>query len=103
MEEKQNPLIKIDDAYGISVDPIDYSLRKIVTSGKSGKVRQEIVGYYSSIANCLNAYVKEKIHDCLETDTDMTLKEALQKILSTVDHVRKTVEQTFPEYEVTAR
>lgn len=102
-KENQNPLIMIDDEYGISVDPIDYSLRRIVYSEKSGKTRQETGGYFSSIQNCLNAYVKEKIHDCLESDKDMTLKEAANTIAFTMGQVTAAISKAFPEYEVTKK
>ena len=103
MEEKQTPLIMIDDVYGISVDPIDYSLRKIIKSEKTGKIRQETGGYFSSIQGCLNEYMREKIHDCLKSDENMTLKEAAYTIAFTMGQVTAVINEAFPEYEVTKK
>lgn len=100
-EEKLIPLIMLDDVYGISVDPIDYSLRKNIKSDKTGKTRQDTVGYYSSIASCLRAYVTETIHDSLESDKVMELKEAADRISNEMNRVVSIIEQAFPEYEVT--
>lgn len=99
-EEKLTPLIMIDDTYGISVDPIDYSLRKNIFSEKTGKTRQDTVGYYSSLESCLRAYVLEAAHDCLDSDKDMTLKEAAKLISSAMDKVFGIIKQAFPDYEV---
>ena len=99
-KENQTPLIMIDDEYGISVDPIDYSLRKVTVSEKTGKIRQETGGYFSSIQSCLNAYMLEKIHDCLKSDQDMTLKEATNTIAFTMGQVMAAISKAFPEYEV---
>lgn len=103
MEEKLTPLIMIDDVYGISVDPIDYSLRKVVKSEKTGKIRQETGGYFSSIQGCLNEYMREKIHDCLKSDENMTLKEAANTIAFTMGQVAAVISEAFPEYEVTKK
>ena len=99
-EEKQTPLIMIDDEYGISVDPIDYSLRKIVKSEKTGKIRQETVGYFSSIRNCLKAYMRETMHDCLKSSKDITLKEAINRIEDASAMVYGIINDAFPEFEV---
>lgn len=102
-KENQTPLIMIDDEYGISVDPIDYSLRKVVVSEKTGKIRQETLGYFSSIQSCLNAYMLEKVHDCLKSDQDMTLKEAANTIAFTLGQATAAISKAFPEYEVTKK
>ena len=102
-KESTTPLIMIDDEYGISVDPIDYSLRKVVVSEKTGKIRQETGGYFSSIQGCLNEYMREKIHDCLKSDENMTLKEAANIIAFTMGQVTATIRKAFPEYEVTKK
>lgn len=99
-KENLNPLIMLDDVYGISVDSIDYSLRKNIKSDKTGKTRQDTVGYYSSIASCLRAYVTETIHDSLESDKAMELKEAADRISKEMSRVFSIIEQAFPEYEV---
>ena len=103
MEENLTPLIMIDDEYGISVDPIDYSLRKIIKSEKTGKIRQETGGYFSSIQGCLNEYMREKVHDCLKADENMTLKEAANTIAFTMGQVTAAISKAFPEYEVTKK
>ena len=103
MEEKQTPLIMIDDVYGISVDPIDYSLRKVLKSEKTGKIRQEIVGYFSSIRNCLKAYTRETIHDCLKSNQSITLKEAINRIEDASAMVYGIINEAFPEFEVTVK
>ena len=102
MAEERNttPLIMIDDEYGISVDPIDYSLRRIIKSEKTGKIRQETGGYFSSLRSCLKAYATEKVHDCLISDTDMTLKEATKRITEAMDKVYEIINEAFPDYEV---
>lgn len=99
-EEKRTPLIILDDTYGISVDSIDYSLRKNIKSDKTGKTRQDTVGYYSSLASCLKAYAVENVHDCLKSDKDMTLREAADRISKEMSRVFSIIEQAFPEYEV---
>lgn len=99
-ERSTTPLIMIDDEYGISVDPIDYSLRKVIKSEKTGKTRQETCGYFSSLRNCLKAYVTEKAHDSLTSNKDMTLKEAVKRINDAMDKVYKVINAEFPDYEV---
>lgn len=102
-EEKLTPLIMLDDVYGISVDPIDYSLRKNIKSDKTGKTRQDTVGYYSSLGSCLKAYTIATVHDCLASDKSMTLKEAADRISKEMSRVFSIIEQAFPEYEVIKR
>lgn len=99
-KENLNPLIMLDDVYGISVDSIDYSLRKNIKSDKTGKTRQDTVGYYSSLSSCLKAYTIATVHDCLESDKSMTLKEAADRISKEMGRVFSIIEHAFPEYEI---
>ena len=97
------PLIMIDAEYGISVDPIDYSLRKIIKSEKTGKTRQETKGYFGTIQRCLKEYVTDTMHCAVESEKSITLKEAVERIEAAVNRACKVIEEVFPDYEVTKK
>ena len=99
-DDKEKALILIDENYAISVDGIDYSLRKIRYNKKSGKRETETVGYFSSVQKCLEHYAKEAIHDGLKSDADITLKEAINTIRDTWEGVEKIIHEVCPEYMV---
>ena len=98
--DNEKCLIIIDDNYGISVDGIDYSLRKITYNKKTGNRVASPVGYYSSIQKCLEAYLKESIHDGLESDKDLTIAEAVRIFEEKVDEFYNLIYDVFPEYTV---
>lgn len=102
-KENQIPLIMIDDEYGISVDPIDYSLRKVTVSEKTGKTRQETKGYFGTIQRCLKEYIAETIHNSVESDKSIPLKEAVERIEAAINKACGIIEKAFPEYEVTRK
>ena len=98
--EKLPALIMIDDKYGISVDSIDYSLRKVSISAKTGKPRQDTISYHGSVQGCLKNYMNEIIHDSLESDKDITLREAIARIEAAMDKVYTIITGAFPEYDI---
>lgn len=102
-EQQIKALIKIDDNYGIAVEPLDYSLRKILVNKKTGKQYHKVVGYYGSVAKCLKCYVRETMHDTLYDDKDIDLTEALSWIEKAIDKVYGIINDAFPEYTVTEK
>lgn len=93
-------LIRIDNNYGISIDSIDYSLRKVKVSQKSGKVNYDTVGYYGSIQKCLKAYLKETIHDAVDAGKEITITEAIDRIELAIEKAENIIKDQFPEYTV---
>lgn len=102
MTEKTNEqsLILIDDEYAISVDSIDYSLRKIRYNKKSGKRETTTIGYFSSVPKCLTSYLNEKTHDAVDQCHDISISEAMKLMGKALDEARELIEKSFPEYEV---
>ena len=99
-QNKEQSLILIDDEYAISVDGIDYSLRRIRYNQKTGKRRADVIGYFSSIQKCLTTYVNEKTHDAVDQCYDLSIKEALKLMQKSLDEAKELIKESFPEYEV---
>jgi len=99
-EKKEQSLILIDDEYAISVDSIDYSLRKIRYNKRTGKRETTTIGYFSSVQKCLTSYVNEKTHDAVEQSRDISISEAMKLMGKVLDEAMELIKKSFPDYEV---
>lgn len=78
-------MIKIDGEYIINANESCYTLEKIgqvedTESQNYGKETKTIQGYYTTIENALNGYIKVKLRKYVSNETENTLKELLQQI-----------------------
>lgn len=78
-------MIKIDNEYIINANESCYTLEKIgqvedIESQNYGKETKTIQGYYTTIENALNGYIKVKLRKYVSSETENTLKELLQQI-----------------------
>lgn len=65
MSKKATNVYRISDPgmepYFIQYDPLCYTVFKKITAEESGRVRESLVGYYSTIGGCLNSIAKDSI------------------------------------------
>ena len=65
MSKKSTNVYRITDPgmepYFIQYDPLCYTVFKKVTAEESGRMRESMVGYYSTIEGCLNSIAKDAI------------------------------------------
>ena len=82
-------MIELENGYYINVDSMNHTLFTKQVS-KEGNEYTVPVGYYTSIANALEAYYKISVAKKLETDT-FTLKEAIEIMKSERERVEKLI------------
>lgn len=78
-------MVKIDDEYIINANESCYTLEKIgqvedVESQNYGKETKTIQGYYTTIENALNGYIKVKLRKYISSETENTMKELIKQI-----------------------
>jgi len=65
MSKKATNVYRISDPgmepYFIQYDPLCYTVFKKITAEESGRVRESMVGHYSTIGGCLNSIAKDSI------------------------------------------
>lgn len=87
-------MVKIDDEYIINANESCYTLEKISTiedtdSQNYGKEVRTIQGYYTSIENALNGYIKVKTRKYISKDTENSLQELLNEIKNTRNYIKE--------------
>ena len=78
-------MIKIDEEYFINANESCYTLErkttvKDVNSKNYGKEASEIEGYYTSIDNALNGYLKIKMRKYVASEEENTISEAIEQL-----------------------
>lgn len=78
-------MVKIDNEYIINANESCYTLEKIgqvedVESQNYGKETKTIQGYYTTIENALNGYIKVKLRKYISSETENTMKELIKQI-----------------------
>lgn len=78
-------MIKIDNEYIINANESCYTLEKIgqvedVESQNYGKETKTIQGYYTTIENALNGYIKVKLRKYVSSETENTMKELIRQM-----------------------
>ena len=89
-------MVKIDDEYIINANESCYTLEKIGTiedtdSQNYGKEVRTIQGYYTSIENALNGYIKVKTRKYISKDTENSLQELLNEITNTRNYIKEKI------------
>ena len=89
-------MVKIDDEYIINANESCYTLEKISTiedtdSQNYGKEVRTIQGYYTSIENALNGYIKVKTRKYISKDTENSLQELLNEIKNTRNYIKEKI------------
>ena len=89
-------MVKIDDEYIINANESCYTLERIsniedVNSKNYGKEVRTIYGYYTSIENALNGYVKVKTRKYISKDTENSLQELLNEIKNVENYIKEKI------------
>jgi len=65
MSKKATNVYRITDPgmepYFIQYDPLCYTVFKKITAGESGRVRESMVGHYSTVQGCLDSIAEDSI------------------------------------------
>lgn len=93
-------VIVLDDKYGIKAVDIDYALVTFYTD--RGKRAYRAVAYYSSVAKCLQEYIKQAVHNELSVKADISLSEAVKRVEDATVRSIQAIKATFPDYKVIA-
>lgn len=91
-------MIKIDNEYILNANESCYTLEKVgqvedVNSKNHGKETKTIQGYYTTIENALNGYVKVKLRKYVSSEIENTMKELLQQINSLQKIIKDRLEK----------
>ena len=91
-------MVKIDDEYIINANESCYTLEKIgqvedVESQNYGKETKTIQGYYTTIENALNGYVKVKLRKYISSETENTMKELLNQIEKLETYIKQITKE----------
>ena len=91
-------MVKIDDEYIINANESCYTLEKIgqvedVESQNYGKETKVIQGYYTTIENALNGYVKVKLRKYVSSETENTMKELLEQIRKLQKYIKQITKE----------
>lgn len=89
-------MVKIDDEYIINANESCYTLEKISTiedtdSQNYGKEVRTIQGYYTSIENALNGYIKVKTRKYISKNVENSLQELLDEIKNTRTYIQEKI------------
>lgn len=90
-------MVLLDNDYSIVADKMDYTLyrKRITVSGKNaGREYQDVVGYYASFEQALNAYSKERVRDKLMSE-DYKLKDAIAAILKSNEELKAIISRAI--------
>ena len=79
MESKgyKQATIRLNDDYIVTVNSMDYTLRKVYISAKTGKPATNVIGYYTCLSNAIKGAGEAIFKDRIEGG-DMSLKEAVR-------------------------
>ena len=91
-------MVKIDDEYIINANESCYTLEKIgqvedVESQNYGKETKTIQGYYTTIENALNGYIKVKLRKYISSETENTMKELLEQIRKLQKYIKQITKE----------
>lgn len=91
-------MVKIDDEYIINANESCYTLEKIgqvedVESQNYGKETKTIQGYYTTIENALNGYIKVKLRKYISSETENTMKELLEQIRKLQEYIKQITKE----------
>ena len=91
-------MVKIDGEYIINANESCYTLEKIgqvedVESQNYGKETKVIQGYYTTIENVLNGYVKMKLRKYVSSETENTMKELLEQIRKLQEYIKQITKE----------
>lgn len=91
-------MIKIDGEYIINANESCYTLEKIgqvedVESQNYGKETKVIQGYYTTIENALNGYVKLKLRKYVSSETENTMQELLEQIRKLQKYIKEITKE----------
>lgn len=98
-DRKRRDGILLDDKYAVVTMPIDYALAKIMTD-KDGSQYFKPFLFYGSVEKCLQAYIRESVHDGLSVETSISLDEAVKRIATACDRCHTAISNAFPSYKV---
>lgn len=89
-------MVKIDDEYIINANESCYTLEKIstiedVNSQNYGKEVKTIQGYYTTIENALNGYIKVKTRKYISKDVENSLQELLNEIKNIENYIQEKI------------
>lgn len=78
-------MIKIDEKYLVNANESCFTLERKTTikdtnSKNYGKETNEIKGYYTSIDDALNGYLKIKMRQYVSSEKENSIKEAISKL-----------------------
>ena len=87
-------MIKIDDEYIINANENCYTLERIskiedVNSKNYGKETKTIQGYYTTIENALNGYIKCKTRKYISKETENTFLELINMIKNLENNINQ--------------
>lgn len=87
-------MIKIDDEYIINASENCYTLERIskvedVNSKNYGKETKTIQGYYTTIENALNGYIKCKTRKYISKETENTFTELINMIKNLENNINQ--------------
>ena len=91
-------MIKIDDEYIINANENCYTLEKIgkiedISSQNFGKETRTIQGYYTTIENALNGYIKSKIRKFVAKETNTDINELILEINKLKNYMNLKMEE----------
>ena len=91
-------MVKIDNEYIINANESCYTLEKIgqvedVESQNYGKETKIIQGYYTTIENALNGYIKLQLRKYMSRETENTMQELLEQIKKLQGYIKQITKE----------
>lgn len=89
-------MVKIDDEYIINANESCYTLERLskiedVNSKNYGKEVRTIYGYYTSIENVLNGYIKVKMKKYISKNEENSLQELLNELNNVTNYIKENI------------
>lgn len=91
-------MVKIDGEYIINANESCYTLEKIgkvedIESQNYGKETKTVQGYYTTIENALNGYIKVKLRKYISNETENTMQEILEEIRKLQEYIKQITKE----------
>jgi len=91
-------MIRINETWCISVDPLNYIVCKdLHKTDKSGRPLMDNVGYFETLLKALAFIIKRSDKDVLSGNEEISLTEAIEKLNRNHAEMIELIQKTVPE------
>ena len=95
-------MIKVNNYYGIQPSATDYAVVRFGTNRTTGEPTSQYLTYHATLTGALNRIVSLTVSETVR-GCDVTLSEAVDRIQTALDELKKDIEKAVPSVKVVAK